>query len=143
MTASLVASALGGGVLIGVSALALLALAGRTAGISSILGGLIAGPSGERLWRFVFLAGLVGGAACVYAFSGPAPAARGGFPAPLLALAGLLVGYGTSLANGCTSGHGVCGLGRFSVRSLAAVSTFLITGIVTTFVVRHVIGVAS
>lgn len=143
MTLALAASALGGGILIGLAALALLAIAGRTAGITSIISGLIAGEPGNRSWRLVFLAGLVAGSAGVYALSGSAPDAREGLPAPLLALAGLLVGFGTSLANGCTSGHGVCGLGRFSVRSLAAVVTFLFTGMATTFVVRHVIGVVS
>jgi uncharacterized membrane protein YedE/YeeE len=130
-------SALAGGVLIGLSAALLLLWIGRIAGISGILGGLLRrGP--DRAWRAAFLAGMMGaGALAMHAMgqATPSPASP-----PLLLLAGLLVGYGTSLGNGCTSGHGVCGLGRLSVRSLAAVLVFMATAFATVYVARHVLG---
>ena len=134
-------SALAGGVLIGASAVLLLWLNGRIAGISSIAAGILDWRRGDVLWRLLFLGGLVAGAGLFYALFGDAPVARAEFPVWLLGLGGLLVGFGTSLGSGCTSGHGVCGLGRLSVRSLAATVVFLVTAIVTTFVVRHVFGV--
>jgi hypothetical protein len=135
--------ALAGGVLIGTGASLLLALNGRIAGISNIAGALPFSRGAERAWRLVFLLGLVAGVAAVYALAAtPAtPPLRPAFPLPLLALAGILVGYGTALGSGCTSGHGVCGLGRLSPRSLVATTTFLLSGIATTWVVRHVFGV--
>jgi len=133
--------ALTGGALIGLAATLLLWLNGRLAGVSGILWRLFFANPGDTLWRVLFLAGVVGGAAIYYAVSGDAPAARATFPAWLLVVAGFLVGYGTSLGNGCTSGHGVCGLGRLSLRSLAATLVFLLAAIVTTFVVRRLLGV--
>lgn len=135
-------SALAGGLLIGVAASLLLWLNGRIAGIAGIASGLLAWRPGEVFWRLLFLGGLVAGAGLCYGLLGNAPAPRAEFPGWLLGVAGVLVGFGTSLGNGCTSGHGVCGLGRLSLRSLVATLTFLITAIVTTFVVRHVFGVA-
>jgi uncharacterized membrane protein YedE/YeeE len=126
-----------GGALIGMAALLLLWLNGRIAGISGIVKGLLFGAADWR-WRALFVVGLVAGAALVYAISGGAPVARPSFPAWLLAAGGLLVGFGTALGSGCTSGHGVCGLGRLSLRSLVATIIFLAAGIATTFVVRHV-----
>ncbi len=134
-------SALAGGLLIGAAASLLLWLNGRIAGISGIANGLLAWSRGDVAWRLVFLGGLVAGAAAFYAVAGGAPVHREGFPVWLLAGGGLLVGFGTSLGSGCTSGHGVCGLGRLSLRSLVATAIFLVTGIITTFVVRHVFGV--
>ena len=134
-------SALIGGAFIGGAAALLLWLTGRIAGISNIAGNLFFAAAGDRLWRALFLLGLVSGAAICYAAFGNAPVARLHFPAWLLAIAGLLVGFGTSLGSGCTSGHGVCGLGRLSKRSLAATAIFLLTGIGTAVVVRHVFGV--
>jgi uncharacterized membrane protein YedE/YeeE len=133
--------ALAGGALIGAAAALLLWLTGRIAGVSNIAGKLFFAAAGDRLWRVLFLLGLVGGAGIYYASFGDAPVARPHFPVWLLAVAGLLVGFGTSLGSGCTSGHGVCGLGRLSIRSLAATTIFLFTGIVTAIVVRHVFGV--
>jgi uncharacterized membrane protein YedE/YeeE len=135
------APALAGGVLIGSAAALLLWLNGRLAGISGILWRLFFANPGEVLWRVLFLVGVVGGAAVYYAVGGSAPTPRETFPVWLLVLAGFLVGYGTSLGNGCTSGHGVCGLGRLSFRSLVATVIFLLVAIVTTFVVRHLLGV--
>ena len=133
--------ALIGGALIGLAATLLLWLNGRLAGVSGILWRLFFANPGDTLWRVLFLAGVVGGAAVYYAVSGDIPAPRATFPAWLLVAAGFLVGYGTSLGNGCTSGHGVCGIGRLSLRSLVATVVFLLTAIVTTFVVRHLLGV--
>jgi uncharacterized protein len=136
------AAALGGGILIGLSAVLLLCLNGRIAGISNLLGGLVGAPAADVPWRLLFLAGLVAGVAVFQGIVGAVPEARTAFPPWLLAAGGLLVGFGTSLGNGCTSGHGVCGLGRLSLRSFAAVVVFLGTGIVTAIVVRHGFGVA-
>ncbi|KMO32028.1 YeeE/YedE family protein [Methylobacterium variabile] len=133
-------SALLGGSLIGASAALLLLLNGRIAGISGILGGLLASPSRETGWRAAFLAGLVL-APLVYAGSGgslPAVAVDASFP--LLVVAGLLVGFGARLGAGCTSGHGVCGIGRGSRRSLIATGTFMAVAILTVLVTRHLLG---
>ncbi len=134
-------TALAGGLLIGLAASVLLWLNGRIAGVSGILGRLLLLPRGDVLWRLLFLAGLVAGAALCYLLGAEPPRARPGFPAWLLVAAGFLVGFGTSLSNGCTSGHGVCGLARLSVRSLAAVAVFMVAAFITTWVVRHVFGV--
>jgi hypothetical protein len=117
-------------------------MTGRIAGISGIVRGLMAPSRGDILWRALFLAGLIGGAGIVYSLTGHAPAARPHFPAMLMATGGLLVGFGTSLGSGCTSGHGVCGLGLLSPRSLIATITFVAVAIGTTFVVRHILGVS-
>lgn len=132
-------SALVGGVLIGLAATLLLALLGRIAGISGIVNGAI-DHAGDRSWRFAFLFGLVAGAAAWFYFGSDVPAPRVGFSMPWLIVAGLLVGAGTRLGGGCTSGHGVCGLARLSPRSLAAVVAFIGAGMVAVFVLRHVIG---
>jgi uncharacterized membrane protein YedE/YeeE len=135
-------SAAAGGALIGLAAALLLWLNGRIAGVSGVAGGLWFSAAGERAWRTLFLIGLIVGAGVWLAWTGLAPTPRPGFPAALLVLAGLLVGYGTSLGGGCTSGHGVCGLARFSLRSLVATTVFLGVAIVTTFVVRHLMHLA-
>lgn len=130
--------ALAGGVLIGLAATLLLWLTGRIAGISGIVGGVLMPRSGDVAWRGAFLIGLIGaGAAYLWLVPG-AYTPRQGFPPVLLVAAGLLVGFGTRMGNGCTSGHGVCGLGRLSMRSFAAVLTFMATAVLTTYIVRHV-----
>jgi uncharacterized membrane protein YedE/YeeE len=135
-------SALAGGTLIGAAAVLLLWSTGRLAGISTIAARLLPWRPADSLWRAAFLLGLVAGAGLYYALSGAAtPAPRPDFPPWLLAVAGLLVGFGTALANGCTSGHGVCGLARLSPRSLAATGVFLLAGLLTAYVVRHLAGV--
>jgi uncharacterized protein len=134
-------SALAGGLLIGTAAALLLWLNGRIAGVSNITNGLLAWKRGDILWRLLFLGGLVAGAGLYYGMFGDVPVVRPNFPGWLLAAGGLLVGLGTSFGSGCTSGHGVCGLGRLSLRSLAATVIFLVTGILTAFVVRHLFGV--
>jgi hypothetical protein len=133
------ATALVGGGLIGLAALLLFVLNGRIAGVSGIASGLWRGASGERAWRALFLLGLILGAG-TWAWVAGRPSPRVGFPPALLVAAGLLVGWGTSLAGGCTSGHGVCGVARLSPRSLAATAVFLVVALATTFVVRHVLG---
>jgi uncharacterized membrane protein YedE/YeeE len=127
-----------GGVLIGIAASLLLLLNGRIAGVSGILGGIFGTIGGaERFWRVAFVVGLICGAA-IYSL------ATGGLTMELrasnfiLLMAGLLVGFGTKLGSGCTSGHGVCGLARRSPRSLMATITFMAFGVLTVFVARHV-----
>jgi len=133
---------LAGGVLIGLASVWLLAANGRIAGVSGILHGLFAQPPGDRLWRGFFIGGLVVAGFAWHAFSGPAPA-REGFGLGWAAAAGLLVGLGTRVSGGCTSGHGVCGLGRLSARSLVAVAIFMATGMASAFVTRHLLGISS
>lgn len=131
------ASALGG-LMIGLVAVILLNVVGRIAGISGILGGGLALPSGDVLWRFAFVAGLLA-APLIWRAVAPLPPIRIDAGWPVLVVAGLLVGYGTRLGNGCTSGHGVCGLSNLSPRSLAAVLTFMATGFMTVFAVHHLL----
>jgi uncharacterized membrane protein YedE/YeeE len=128
-------SALAGGALIGLAVTALYWWSGRIAGISGIVGGLVRPEKNEWPWRAAFLGGLVlGGLALASYGHGTLAASPRGLGA--LAVAGLLVGYGARLGQGCTSGHGVCGLARLSKRSLAATVTFMATGIVTATAVR-------
>jgi uncharacterized protein len=136
-------AAAAGGVLIGLAAVLLMWLDGRIAGVSGIAGGLWFAETGEQAWRVLFLAGLVLGAWGVTALGVVHTPIRTGFPPALLVLAGLLVGYGTALGHGCTSGHGVCGIARWSRRSLVATTVFLVTAFVTTFVVRHLLHVGG
>lgn len=133
-------SAVLGGAMIGASASALLLLNGRIAGISGILGGLLAPPSRETGWRAAFLAGLVLAPLAYAGLGGGLPPVKVGAPFPLLIIAGLLVGFGSRLGAGCTSGHGVCGIGRGSPRSLAATGTFMAVAILTVLVMRHLAG---
>ena len=128
-----------GGILIGLAATLLLAANGRIAGISGIAGGLLQRDAGARGWRLMFLAGLVIAPAVYGLAGGTVPQIQATSSIPLLTAGGLLVGYGTSLGRGCTSGHGVCGLARFSPRSLAATMTFLALGILTVYVMRHIV----
>ena len=130
--------ALAGGVLIGLSATLLLWLNGRVAGVSGILNGVLFPTAGDVSWRAMFLLGLIVAAGLYMALVPGAPLPRTDYSRVGLVVAGLLVGFGTRMGNGCTSGHGVCGLGRLSMRSLAAVLTFMATAIATTFLVRHV-----
>jgi len=132
--------ALAGGVLIGLSATVLLWLNGRVAGVSGILNGVLFPAAGEIAWHAAFLAGLIAAAGLYMALMPGAPLPRSDYSRAGLLVAGLLVGFGTRMGNGCTSGHGVCGLGRLSLRSLVAVLTFMATAIVTTYLARHVLG---
>jgi len=134
-------ASLAGGILIGLAAVWLLAVNGRIAGVSGILHGFFQ-SKGERAWRFAFLAGLIAAGFAWHLYAGPAPA-REGFSLGWVAAAGLLVGFGTRLGGGCTSGHGICGLGRLSLRSLVAVAVFMALGVVAAVLMRHVLGVPS
>jgi len=138
MDATAIGYALLGGVLIGVAASALLLINGRIAGVSGIAAGVVTPRRGDTAWRVAFLAGLLAGGALLALVQ---PHAFGRSPAShlVLGLAGFLVGVGTRLSNGCTSGHGVCGLARRSVRSLAATATFMACAAATVFVVAHLV----
>ena len=134
-----------GGILIGLAATLLWAANGRTAGISNIAGQIYPIRAGDTLWKVIFLAGLPIGAWVGFLVG---PSILSGIPATLptvdappltLVIAGLLVGVGTRVGRGCTSGHGICGLARFSLRSVVAVATFMGAAMVTVFIVRHVV----
>ncbi len=129
-------SSLAGGALIGAAATLLLWLDGRIAGISGIVGGLLRRRPGDMAWRAAFVVGLLAGG-LVLRLVAPATVAFALQRSPAtLIIAGLLVGYGTQLGNGCTSGHGVCGLSRGSRRSLAATVAFMTTGVLTALAAR-------
>ena len=126
-----------GGALIGLAAALLLALNGRIAGISGIVGGLLPPRAGDALWRLLFVAGLALGALLVRLYNGAPLAVPVESSTFTLVLGGLLVGFGTRLGSGCTSGHGICGLARLSPRSLVAVVTFMASAMLTVFALRH------
>jgi uncharacterized membrane protein YedE/YeeE len=130
---------LGGG-LIGAAALLLMGGVGRIAGISGIVGGALDRPRGDTAWRWLFLGALIAGAGLHRWVAAEPIVPRSDFPVTVLLVAGLLVGVGTRLGSGCTSGHGVCGLARLSPRSLVATATFMGAGLVTVWLVRHGIG---
>lgn len=133
-------SGLLGGALIGLAAAALMLLTGRLAGVSGILGGVLQAKPADQGWRVAFIGGLI---------AAPFVAAIAGAPLPrpaittnlvLVAAAGLLVGFGSRLGNGCTSGHGVCGFARLSARSIVATAIFMITAVAVVAIVRHGLG---
>lgn len=135
-------SAVIGGALIGLAATLLLLMNGRIAGISGIANGLLDRTSGDLGWRAWFLVGLVVGGGLYLSLATLPFEPRSSFPILLLALAGFLVGVGTRMGNGCTSGHGVCGIARLSTRSLVATAVFLSSGMLTVYLVtRHFTGV--
>ncbi len=133
-------SALIGGALIGGSAALLLLLNGRIAGISGILGGLLQPKRSDIAWRVAFLAGLLLAPLVYMAGTGSTPDVEIHASTGVLIIAGLLVGVGTRLSAGCTSGHGVCGIGRASPRSIGATAVFMTTAVLTVFLTRHVAG---
>jgi hypothetical protein len=127
-----------GGALIGLAAVLLMLFTGRIAGISGIMAGALAFTGGDKVWRFAFIAGLV---------LAPVSAALAGYPVPypdmpanwvVIVAAGLLVGFGTRLGGGCTSGHGVCGIARLSPRSIVATAIFMGAAVLVVFLTRHV-----
>lgn len=128
-----------GGILIGISAAGLLLLTGRIAGVSGVLGGLAAPTAQEKEcgWRLLFIVGLLLGGLLARLLGGSTKAAVA--PIAVVGVAGVLVGVGTRLGNGCTSGHGVCGIARLSKRSLIATCVFMATGMATVFVTRHLL----
>jgi len=126
--------------MIGLASVWLLAANGRIAGVSGILHGIFSPP--EAQWRAWFISGLLIAGLAWQAAGAPVPT-REGFPLGWAGAAGLLVGFGTRMGSGCTSGHGVCGLGRLSVRSLVAVCVFMAAGMLSAYVTRHVLGLPS
>jgi len=132
-------SALAGGALIGISITILLLFNGRMAGISGIMNGVFKSPVQERNWRLVFLIGLVLGAVLFQAITPTLFPARQGYPLWLIASGGFLVGIGTRLGSGCTSGHGICGIANLSKRSIYATLTFMSAGMVTVFILKQLL----
>lgn len=132
-------ASLAGGVLIGLSAVMLMAFSGRIAGMTGILAGLLPPYGVETGWKASFLIGAMLAPVALlqsgYAITFDVPV-----PATALILGGLIVGAGVAFANGCTSGHGICGIARLSPRSLVATAVFMASGFVTVFVIRHLIG---
>ena len=133
-------SALVGGGLIGLASVVLMLFIGRVAGIAGIVGGLFGSGGSGIGWRLAFIAGLIAGPFVVPLAGGTIPDITIDAPLPMVVAAGLLVGFGTRLGNGCTSGHGICGLSRLSPRSLIATLTFMAAGAAVVFVSRHLIG---
>ncbi|BBM87682.1 membrane protein [Candidatus Uabimicrobium amorphum] len=133
-------SALIGGVIIGLSSAMLLLFNGKICGISGITGNILVFKRHDTLWRTMFFAGLVCGGIVTFTLFPTTKAFVSDASTTVLICAGLLVGYGTRLGNGCTSGHGVCGMSRFSKRSILATCVFMISGMVTIYIVKHVVG---
>ena len=132
-------SGLLGGMLIGLAAVLLLLANGRIAGISGIVGGLLTRATTDMGWRVAFVAGLWLGAIVYWLVRGEVFAVQLAATWPVMLIAGLLVGFGTRMGGGCTSGHGVCGIARLSKRSTVATLVFMGAGIATVFVTRHVL----
>jgi uncharacterized membrane protein YedE/YeeE len=128
-----------GGLLIGIAAAMLVLFNGRIAGVSGIIGQLLNGVNRDNLWRIAFVLGIVVAPAIWQAWIGDLEIEIQ-TNALWLIIAGLLVGVGTSHGSGCTSGHGICGLSRFSMRSVIATLSFMISGMLTVYIVRHVLG---
>ena len=132
-------SGLTGGALIGLAAALLMLSAGRLAGVSGILGGVLTKGS-DRAWRLAFIAGLIAAALIGPLFGTPSAARLASSNLALYAVAGLLVGFGSRMGNGCTSGHGVCGFARISTRSILATLVFMGVAVATVALVRHGFG---
>ena len=131
----------GGGLLIGLGAVLLMFGLGRIFGATGVLSGMVvADESEERTWRRALVAGMILAPGVLYALTGQMPDLSVPVSPLMIAVGGVIVGLGASLGSGCTSGHGVCGLSRFSLRSLVAVPTFMATAAVTVFLIRHVLG---
>ncbi len=132
--------AFSGGILIGLSVVLLLVTNGRIAGVSGVVGGLLVPKLHEAWWRLAFIVGLIVAPLLYAAIAGAVPPIAVTSSTVLLVAGGLLVGFGARLGSGCTSGHGVAGIARLSPRSFVATGAFLVAGMATVFVVRHVIG---
>ena len=136
-------SATAGGALIGVSVTLLLLFNGRIGGISGIMNGALFAPKGDRSWRLIFLCGLILGAVIFRLWLPDFNSPRLNYPLWLLGLGGFLIGFGTRMSGGCTSGHGICGLATLSIRSLIATLTFMAAGMMTVYIIRHVLELAA
>lgn len=131
----------GGGLAIGLGAVLLMLGLGRILGATGILSGLVfAENRQEALWRCAMILGMIAAPGLIFMVSGTMPAVDVSVSPAMIATGGIIVGLGASLGSGCTSGHGVCGLSRLSIRSLVAVPTFMATATMTVFIIRHVIG---
>lgn len=133
-------SSFAGGVLIGLAAAALLFFNAKILGVSGIYGGLLNVKRGDTLWRAVFIAGMLAGGCLLYFIAPQTLDFELNYPIGLVIIAGLMVGIGARLGNGCTSGHGVCGVGRLAPRSLVATAVFLTTGILAAIFSANVLG---
>lgn len=134
-------TSLGGGLLIGLGAVLLMLGLGRIMGATGVLSGLLfADSTHEFSWRAALVAGMVVAPGLIYALTGTMPAIDVPVSPLMIGVGGVIVGLGASLGSGCTSGHGVCGLSRLSIRSLIAVPTFMATAAITVFLIRHVFG---
>lgn len=129
-----------GGMLIGIASVLMLLGTGRIAGISGIYGGILTRVPGDITWRIVFVGGLLLGGLLWPFIAGEPLRVDIQVSWPLMLVAGLLVGFGARRGGGCTSGHGVCGIGRLAPRSMVATATFMTAAVVTTFIMRHVVG---
>ena len=138
-----IAMATAGGAIIGVASVILLWLNGRIAGISGILNGALSRGLRDNLWRVLFVGGLVAGGFLYQAITDTMLITRTDRPLALTAAAGLLVGFGTRLGSGCTSGHGICGVSRLSLRSIVATATFVVVGMLTATTVVRTFGIGS
>jgi len=132
-----------GGILIGISISILLFFNGRITGISGIMSALLSPKDGEWLWRFIYLCSMIVGVIAYSQIAPPTFAPSSSYPKLLLIIGGILVGFGTRLGNGCTSGHGICGISRRSSRSFVATSVFMLAGAITVLVIRHVAHLTS
>ncbi len=130
-----------GGLLIGLSATLLMLFNGRIAGVCGIAYGLFNQSIGDKLWRWLFLFGLILGAILLHYFGGLSAPSPSNASLPILILGGFLVGFGTQMGSGCTSGHGVCGISRFSNRSIISTVLFIMFGVLSMLVFRHLFGV--
>jgi uncharacterized membrane protein YedE/YeeE len=129
-----------GGVMIGLAVAALYFFNGKFLGVSGITAALLGSDHSGKRWRLTFIAGLLAGGALLLVFHPVALSKSSPYSIPVLIVAGLLVGYGTSMGKGCTSGHGICGISRFSARSLVATGVFMIAGFATVYVTQHLLG---
>ena len=136
-------SAFTGGTLIGLSVAIMILFKGRIAGISGVSGGLLTASRDDQVWRLIFLLGLICGAVLMDHWMPLNLMSRTSIPSGQLIAGGFLVGFGTRLGNGCTSGHGVCGIARFSGRSVMATLTFMGSAALTVYIMRHVVGVVA
>lgn len=129
-----------GGGLIGTAAVMMMGLTGRIAGVSGILSGSITQPADDRLWRILFIVGLVLGGALPALLSADFKPPEPGAGVVLAVIGGFIVGVGTGLGSGCTSGHGICGISRLSPRSIIATCTFMAAGFICVYLLRHIFG---
>jgi uncharacterized protein len=136
-------SAIAGGALIGISVTLLLLFNGRIGGISGIMNGAFFAQKSDRIWRLIFLTGLVLGAFILKLLAPDFNIPRQNYPLLLLGLGGFLIGFGTRMSGGCTSGHGICGIANLSIRSLVATLTFMTAGMITVYIIRHSLGLAA